>query len=128
MIKKLSSYSDNRSKTPQVFKLTNKLWEFKSAKLNESIYEVLQKTPDINKEAIKGFEKLESCLKIYLKSLNTSIKNYLLTIFGSVTIENGAIVRAISKYHDKPWFSNVSILMNSEELCEYNTDYGLCYG
>ena len=75
----------------------------------------------------KGFEKIERCLKIYLEFSN-SATNYLLTIFGSVIIENGAIVRAISNYHNKPWFSNVSILMNSEELFDYKTDNGLCYG
>jgi hypothetical protein len=76
----------------------------------------------------KGFENIERCLKIYLKFSNSYITNYLLTIFGSITIENGAIVRAINNYHNKPWFSNVSILMNSEELFDYQTYNGLCYG
>jgi len=128
IIEKLLLQSNNRNRTLQVFKFLNKLWEFKSEKLNELICEIFQRTLEIDENFIKGFEKLERCLNIYLETSNSSIKNYLLMIFGSITIENGTIIRATSKYHNKPWFSNVSILMNSEELFEYTTDNGLCYG
>lgn len=52
----------------------------------------------------------------------------MLTIFGTVIIENGGIIRASNKYHNTSWFSDVSIKMNSEELCNYMTDNGICYG
>jgi hypothetical protein len=75
-----------------------------------------------------GFKNLEKSLKIYLELLNLSIESFSLTIFGSITIENGAIMRATNKYHNKPWFSDIAILMNSEELFDYTTDKGICYG
>ena len=60
--------------------------------------------------------------------MNLSIESFSLTIFGSITIENGAIIRATNKYHNKPWFSDVAIIMNFEELFDYTTDKGICYG
>ena len=128
IIDKLKSQFNNQSTTPQVYRFSNKLWKFNSEKLFESISEILQKGPEIDEKMRKGLEKIEECLKIYLEISNSSIKNYILTVFGSIIIENGAIVRAISNYHNKPWFSNVSILMNSEELFDYITDNGFCYG
>ena len=47
---------------------------------------------DIDEKMKKGFENLGRNLEIYLKSFDSSIKNYLLTIFGSVTLENGSII------------------------------------
>jgi hypothetical protein len=49
------------------------------------------------------------------------------TIYGSVTIENGAIIRATNNYYSKPWFSNVSVHMDSDELFDYTSDQGICY-
>ena len=76
----------------------------------------------------KGFENLGRNLKIYLKSFEPSIRHYLLTIFGSVTLENGSIMCATNRYHNKPWFSNVTIAMDSKELFDYTTNEELCYG
>jgi hypothetical protein len=50
------------------------------------------------------------------------------TIYGSVTIENGAIMRATNNYYDKPWFSNMLVRMDSDELFDYTSDQGICYG
>ena len=60
--------------------------------------------------------------------MNISINNFILTIFETVIIENGGIVQATNKYHNTSWFSDISIKMNSEELCDYMTDDGICYG
>ena len=49
-------------------------------------------------------------------------------IFESVTLENSAIIYANSSYHKKPWFSNIAIVMNSEEFFDYASDKGICYG
>ena len=76
----------------------------------------------------RGLNIIEDSLKSYLEISNHSIKHFLLTIFGSITIENGAIIRATNKYHNKPWFSDVAITMDSEEIFDYKTDEGLCYG
>ena len=49
-------------------------------------------------------------------------------IYGSVTLENGAIICATNNYYNKPWFSNISVQMNSDELFDYVSDCGICYG
>ncbi|RHZ67216.1 hypothetical protein Glove_302g1 [Diversispora epigaea] len=42
---------------------------------------------------------------------------------------NLALVQwAKNKFHDKPWFSNVAISMDSNESFDYQSDEGLCYG
>ena len=43
-------------------------------------------------------------------------------------MENDAIIRATSNFHGKLWFSNISIRMNSDELFDYTSDQGICYG
>ena len=77
----------------------------------------------------RGFSKFLDCLDLYMELLNNhSISESRITIYGSVTLENGAIMRATSSYHNRPWFSDVAILMNSEESNEYTSDQGVCYG
>ncbi len=49
-------------------------------------------------------------------------------IYRSVTIENGAIMHAINSYYGRPWFSNISVRMNSDELFDYASDHSICYG
>ena len=120
--------SNNQTITPQIYQFSNKLWDFKSENLNESICEILQSNLEIDEKMRNGFKNLEKSLKIYLELLNLSIESFSLTIFGSITIENGAIIRATNKYHNKPWFSDIAITMNSEELFDYTTDKGICYG
>jgi hypothetical protein len=77
-----------------------------------------------------GFNKFLDCLDLYLdQQINiNAINESSVCIYGSVTLENNAIVRATSNFHGKPWFSNVSIRMNSEELFDYASDQGICYG
>jgi hypothetical protein len=120
--------SNNQTITPQIYQFSNKLWDFKSENLNESICEILQSNLEIDEKMKNGFKNLEKSLKIYLELLNLSIESFSLTIFGSITIENEAIIRATNKYHNKPWFSDIAIMMNSEELFDYITDKGICYG
>jgi hypothetical protein len=85
----------------------------------------------LNDKMKAGFNKFENCLNLYLDQLDdiSSIDGgSKVTICGSVTLENGAIMRATSSYHNKPWFSDISIRMNFDELSEYNSDQGICYG
>lgn len=49
-------------------------------------------------------------------------------IYGSVTLENGTIMRATSNFHNKSWFSDIAIVMDSDESDNYVSDQGLCYG
>lgn len=81
-----------------------------------------------------GFSNFSYCLSSYISQLKVreisedEIDESEVTIYGSVTLENGAIMRASNRYHDNPWFSNVSVRMDSEELFDYVSDQGICYG
>ena len=74
-----------------------------------------------------GFSKFLNCLDLYLDQQIdiADINESNISIYGSVTLENGAIIRATSSFHGKPWFSNIS---NSDELFDYTSDQGICYG
>ena len=63
-----------------------------------------------------GFEKFLECLDLYLELLNNpTIDEARIRIYGSVTLSNGAIVRATSNFHNREWFSEVAVSMSSEE-------------
>ena len=86
-----------------------------------------EENPNINNKMRSGFEKFSECLNLYMDHKNIADKSKA-TIYGSVIIENGAIIRATNSYYGKPWFSNVSIRMDSDELFDYASDQGICYG
>ena len=76
-----------------------------------------------------GFNEFSECLHLYLELLeNPTTNEGRVKIYGSVTSSNGTIIRATSSYHGRPWFSNVAVLMNSEESDNYLSDQGVCYG
>ena len=76
-----------------------------------------------------GFDKFLNCLNLYLELLNyPAIDKSRVNIYESVTLENGAIMRATNNYHNRPWFSNVAVSMNFEESDDYISDQGICYG
>lgn len=77
-----------------------------------------------------GFNNFLECLNSYLDLLSgvNSVEECKVNIYGTVTSENGAIIRATNSYHKKAWFSNVSVRMSSDELFEYKSDEGICYG
>jgi hypothetical protein len=79
-----------------------------------------------------GFNKFLHCLDFYLDLLDDSIITLdgetKINIYGSATLENGAIMRASNNYHNKAWFSNIAITMDSDEFSDYISDQGLCYG
>ena len=82
-----------------------------------------------------GFSNFLHCLSLYISQLEdyeiseNDINESEVSIYGSVTLENGAIMRASNNYHGKPWFSDVSVRMNSDELFDYTSDQGgICYG
>lgn len=74
-----------------------------------------------------GFMNFWDCLSLYMEHEIIADESKV-TIYGSVTIENGAIMRATNSYHSRPWFSNVAVRMNFEELSDYASDQGICYG
>ena len=79
-----------------------------------------------------GFSKFLDCLDSYLDLLDNSTITLVcetqINIYGSITLENGAIMRASNNYHNKAWFSDIAITMDSDESSDYISDQGLCYG
>jgi hypothetical protein len=118
------------AKIPRIYKFSTKLFEF-SLQNSNTFFDNIKVNTDINDKMQRGFSKFLDCLDLYLELLNVndhSISESRIIIYGSVTLENGAIMRATSSYHNRPWFSDVAILMNSEESNEYISDQGVCYG
>ncbi|RHZ69774.1 hypothetical protein Glove_278g70 [Diversispora epigaea] len=114
-----------KTKTPMAFVYTAKLFDFD---LSESIIEQNKKDPNLDKKMIKGFEKFIDCLKVYLNILNIiSAEGCRIKIYSSVTLKNGTILRTKNDFHHRPWFSNIAVNMNEEELSEYLSDKGICY-
>src|SRR2546423_174633 len=117
------------SKTPIIFKFTAKCFEF----LLIDIYTFIAKfnsEPNIDDNMKIEFSKFLNCLDLYLDQQIdiADINKSNISIYGSITLENGAIIRVTSSFHGKPWFSNISIRMNSDELFDYTSDQEICYG
>jgi hypothetical protein len=96
----------------------------------DTIFEEKDSDPEINDKMKTGFTNFLECLNLYL-DLQTgiaSLNESVVYIYGSVTLENRVIIRATNRYYGKPWFSNVSVRMNSDELFDYTSDEGICYG
>lgn len=77
-----------------------------------------------------GFDKFLHCLDLYMELLDYPIieEESQVNIYKSVILENGAIMRADNNYHNRAWFSDVAVSMNSEESDDYMSDQGVCYG
>jgi len=68
-------------------------------------------------------------LNIYFSLTNQiNLDNYIVKIYSSVTLENRSIIHATDDFYRKAWYSNVAVAMNSDELFEYLSDQGICYG
>jgi hypothetical protein len=116
------------AKIPCAYKFSTKLFEF-SLQNSSTFFHNIKENNGIDDKMQRGFSKFLDCLDLYLELLNNpSISEIRIVIYGSVTLENGAIMRATSSYHNRPWFSEVAILMNSEESNDYISDQGVCYG
>ncbi|RHZ87464.1 hypothetical protein Glove_34g107 [Diversispora epigaea] len=113
-----------KTKTPVAFTYTAKLFDFN---FSEAIINEHRDNPKLNKNMSKGFAKFIDCLNSYLKLLNTTSEDCRIKIYSSVTLKNSVILRAVDNFHDRPWFSNIAINMNIEELSDYQTDNGICY-
>ena len=115
-------------KTPIALTYTAKLFDIDFSNIIETCD---QQKNNLNIDEImrKGFKEFQNCLDEYLKELKLSFtEGSLIKIFGSVTLKNGAILRATNEFHGKAWFSNIAVAMNNEELSEYQSDKGICYG
>jgi len=106
------------------FIYTAKLFDFD---LSESMIEQNKKDPNLDKKMVKGFEKFIDCLNEYLKILKITSEGCRIKIYSSVTLKNSAILRTKNDFHHRPWFSNIAVNMNDEELSDYLSDEGICY-
>ncbi|RHZ83452.1 hypothetical protein Glove_92g54 [Diversispora epigaea] len=113
-----------KTKTPVAFTYTAKLFDFN---FSETIINEHRDNPKLNKNMSKGFTKFIDCLNSYLKLLNTTFEDCRIKIYSSVTLKNGTILHVVNNFHDRPWFSNIAINMDIEELSNYQTDNGICY-
>ncbi|GBC42276.2 hypothetical protein GLOIN_2v1783703 [Rhizophagus irregularis DAOM 181602=DAOM 197198] len=88
----------------------------------------IAKQANIDHKMRSGFDNFLECLNLYMDHESIANESQV-TIYRSVIIENGAIImRATNSYYGRPWYSNVSVRMNSDELFDYASDQGICYG
>ena len=125
------AFKDELTITPRAFKFTAKLFEF-SLKDASEFFARKNSEPNIDDKMKTGFANFLECLELCLQQYDYDIINAnedKVTIYGSVTLENGVIMRATNSFHNRSWFSNISVRMNSEEIFEYLSDEGgICYG
>ena len=119
----------NSAKIPRVCKFSAKHFGF-SLRNADAFFN--ENKGGVDNKLQTGFNKFLNCLDSYLDLIDNSIRNIVgetqINIYGSVTLENGAIMRATSSYHGRAWFSDIAISMDSEESNDYVSDQGLCYG
>lgn len=118
---------ERKFKTPIKLNYSSKLFEFDLLEASESIDKYKNDT-DLNEKMIKGLNRFSNCLKLYFEMLDISTaQNCHIKIYETVTLENRTILRAKNIFHKRPWFSDISVTMNDEELFEYQSDSGICY-
>ena len=86
---------------------------------------------NLNDKIKAGFNHFLMCMDSYLDLINISKIDNIQTkiiIFGSVTLENDIIIRANSSYYKKPWFSNIAIIIDSEEFFDYVSNKAFVIG
>ncbi|RHZ73276.1 hypothetical protein Glove_232g35 [Diversispora epigaea] len=114
-------------KTPLKFNYSSKLFEFDISEAFEFIDKYKNET-NLDEKMIKGLDHFIQSLDSYFDLLKISTaQGCHIKIYRSVTLENCAILRTTNMFHKRPWFSNISVTMNDEELFEYQSDNGICY-
>ena len=104
-----------------------KLFEFGISEATV-FFEQQKKNPNLNKNMIEGFDQFLESLNEYFDMYKIgSAEGCQIKIFGSVTLNSCAILRATNKFQNWLQFSNIAIAMNDEELSEYPSDKEICY-
>ncbi|POG66797.1 hypothetical protein GLOIN_2v1879550 [Rhizophagus irregularis DAOM 181602=DAOM 197198] len=105
---RMSQHSVNPVKTPLTCKFSARLFEFSLQDANTFFNE---KKDSVDNKMQTGFARFICCLDSYLDLLNgfTIIGETRINIYRSVILENGAIMRATNRYHNKVWFSDIAI-------------------
>ena len=90
--------------------------------------------PNTVPEYILGLKNLKDCIISYFDQIFSNsemqiieIDQVKVTLYNSARINSGEIIRATKKFHDKSYFSNITIKME-EDSADYYTDDGVCYG
>ncbi|RHZ87425.1 hypothetical protein Glove_35g13 [Diversispora epigaea] len=109
-----------KKKPTKLLNFSSKLFETKLTEANIYFCEKMN-DPNINDNMIKGFNQFLECFNDFLDNILEvkNIKECDIIIYGMATLENESIIRAKNKFHDKPWFSNVAISMDSNESSDY---------
>ncbi|RHZ74796.1 hypothetical protein Glove_219g104 [Diversispora epigaea] len=114
-------------KTPLKFNYSSKLFEFDISEAFEFIDKYKNET-NLDEKIIKGLDHFIQSLDSYFDLLKISTaQGCHIKIYRSVTLENRTILRTTNMFHKRPWFSNISVTINDEELFEYQSDNGICY-
>ncbi|RHZ69448.1 hypothetical protein Glove_283g69 [Diversispora epigaea] len=99
---------NKKQKKKKPTKLLNFLSKLFETKLTEAYIYFCEKIndPNINNNMIKGFDQFLECFDDFLENILEikDIKECDIIIYGTATLENGSIIRAKNKFHDKPWF------------------------
>ena len=124
----INPFKKKNIKVINPYKFTNLIWTFDLNNAQEFINQVLRNYISDSKIHY-GLENFLKHLFLYFDSTNQiNSKNYIVKIYSSVILENGSIIRATENFYEKAWYSNVAVAMDSEELFEYLSDQGNCYG
>ncbi|RHZ84123.1 hypothetical protein Glove_85g60 [Diversispora epigaea] len=117
---------DQIMKTKKPTKLLNFSSKFFETKLTEAYIYFCEKIndPNINDNMIKGFDQFLECFNDFLENILEikNIKKCDIIIYDTATLENESIIRAKNKFHDKLWFSNLAISIDSNESFDYQSD------
>ena len=87
------------TKTPIALTYTAKLFDINFSNVTE-LCNQQKNNLNIDEKMRKGFKEFQNCLYEYLNESNISFtEGSLIKIFGSVTLKNGAILRATNEFH-----------------------------
>ncbi|RHZ76803.1 hypothetical protein Glove_192g37 [Diversispora epigaea] len=97
---------NKKQKKKKSIKLLNFSLKLFETKLTEAYIYFCEKIndPNINYNMIKGFDQFLECFDDFLENILEikDIKECDIIIYGTATLENGSIIRAKNKFHDKP--------------------------
>lgn len=85
----------------------------------------------INPLQLGGLENFLDSLDIFLDNTSQeslSEEERFVRIYKSVVLENMEVVRADSSFNKASWFSDVAIVMDVEEVKNYKSNEGMCFG
>ncbi|RHZ85339.1 hypothetical protein Glove_66g184 [Diversispora epigaea] len=120
----LQKQMEKKYKTLVFLNYTSKLFDFKFSEASE-FCEKQKNNSNLNEKMRKGFTQFFNHLKLdFSKIISTDTQ---IKIFGSVTLNNSTFLCATNKYYDNPWFSNIAVIMDTDELSNYQLDSGTCY-